>query len=65
MRAKSNFRTEKRGIKDKLRKSKKRRSPQPSNRGRAICNATIATIYQGRRLVREYYSGEPLIGKIQ
>ena len=64
MQIKYNFRTENRAVKGKARKQKRRRSKTPCQ-ARAICAATIATIYQGRRLVREYYSGEPLIGQIQ
>lgn len=32
---------------------------------RAITNAAIATIYQGKRVVREYKSGERLLGEIE
>lgn len=31
---------------------------------RAICDARIATIYQGRRVVMQYYSGQPLVGRL-
>lgn len=32
------------------------------NNQRAICNGKIATIHNGRRIVRIYQSGEPLVG---
>lgn len=31
---------------------------------RAICDARIATIHQGKRIVMQYYSGQPLIGRL-
>lgn len=33
------------------------------NRCRAIISGKIATIYKGRRIVREYESGQPLVGR--
>lgn len=42
--------------------TKKKRIP---NRERAIINGKIATIYNGRRVIHIYRSGEPLKGKIQ
>lgn len=31
----------------------------------AIITGKIATVYKGRRIVREYKSGQPLIGRLQ
>ena len=35
------------------------------NARRAITNANIATVYYGKRIVREYRSGERLVGNIE
>lgn len=35
------------------------------NSRRAVADAMIATIYKGKRIIRKYRSGEPLIGRIQ
>lgn len=35
------------------------------NKDRAITNAKIATVLDGKRLVKKYRSGEPLKGKIE
>lgn len=35
------------------------------NRRRAIITGHIATIYNGRRIIRFYISGEPLKGRIE
>lgn len=35
------------------------------NRARAAINGKIATIDNGRRIVREYSSGDPLIGRLE
>ena len=35
------------------------------NKDRAICNAKVATVYKGKRIVQAYKSGEPLKGKIE
>lgn len=35
-----------------------------TNSQRAICNAKIATIHNGQRMVRQYESNERLIGTI-
>jgi len=35
-----------------------------NRQGRAICDAQIATIYQGKRIVRRYLSGQPLMGRL-
>lgn len=35
------------------------------NARRAITNANIATIYQGKRIVRPYKSGDRLVGQIE
>lgn len=42
---------------------KLKKAPMP-NRKRAIVSGKIATIYEGRRLVRVYESGQPLVGEI-
>jgi hypothetical protein len=34
------------------------------NKKRAITNGKFATVYQGRRLIRYYQSGEPLQGEL-
>lgn len=34
------------------------------NDKRAVCNAKMATIKDGKRIVRTYRSGEPLIGEV-
>lgn len=46
-------------------KKPKKKKQKISNRERARCAARIATIWNGSRLVWEYYSGEPLQGYIQ
>lgn len=43
-------------------KPPKKRIP---NSRRAICHGYFATVYKGRRLVRLYYSGELLQGRIE
>lgn len=35
------------------------------NHRRAIIDGTIATVYQGKRIIKMYKSGEPLQGRIQ
>lgn len=56
-------------IERKPRQRKKRKPPgtfRPiGNVRRARWSGTIATICEGRRIVREYYSGEPLLGYIE
>lgn len=34
------------------------------NNQRAVASGKIATIHNGKRIVRNYESGEPLVGKI-
>ena len=34
------------------------------NSQRAVANATIVTVQHGQRIVRQYQSGEPLVGRI-
>lgn len=31
---------------------------------RAICDAMIATVHHGRRIVQKYRSGQPLVGRL-
>lgn len=55
---------------DRKPRQKKKRKPRGvfvplGNVRRARWSGTIATICEGRRIVREYYSGEPLQGTIQ
>lgn len=40
------------------------KKPPIKNRDRAICPTNIATVKDGKRIVRRYYSGEPLDGII-
>lgn len=40
----------------------KKSRPIP-NKARAIESARIATIHNGKRIVRQYQSGEPLVGQ--
>lgn len=39
--------------------------PKKKRVKRAVTNAYYATVYKGRRLVRKYYSGEPLLGYVE
>lgn len=41
------------------------KQPAVGNERRAICNAKIATVKGDRRIIREYKSGEPLVGRIE
>lgn len=56
-------------IERKPRPKKPRRAPDRfrkiGNSQRARWSGTIATVCEGRRVVRQYYSGEPLQGTIQ
>lgn len=40
------------------------KSKNRNRKPRAICRGYFATVYKGRRLVRLYQSGEPLLGRI-
>lgn len=68
-RAAQNFEVRHARLERKPRKKKNRPPPaafrKVGNAGRARWSGTIATICEGRRIVREYYSGEPLQGIIQ
>lgn len=49
--------------KPKRQKKPKKREYVP-NSARAVTNGHIVTIYQGKRIVRYYTSGQPLVGRI-
>lgn len=67
MRVKQNF-TVLRAKIDPLPRRNKPRSYKPRAKvwvPRARFSGTIATICNGRRVIRKYYSGEPLVGYIE
>lgn len=48
----------------KQQKKKQKLNEFFKNKERAICDARIATIHQGRRIVLQYRSGQPLVGRL-
>lgn len=53
------------GLGDRPRKKKAAKPHKKRKVARAITSGYFATICDGRRIVRHYYSGQPLQGTIQ